>query len=221
MKLNSREVGIAFAGAGVGAILVATIAIALDNGNESRSAAQGVSASDGAPAGRSAALRVPQAHPRSPGGVPEPTASPAAPQARPREPERAAESARVVAEANTPIVAAAGAAPAVLPREPHDALAESLVVSLGWRQEPEDAVSLGRWLERSAGERARVLAGYAEGAERAHAHNQVLKSHLAELRTTFGDLRAAQIVDRLRLMAMDPETGELYPVDVEGNAIDR
>lgn len=221
MNRISREVGIGVTAAGVGAVLVAVVLMALQDGGEPRPAAEGVTALAGAPVRpdvelREAAGQLPvngAAQGSGAGGVStvEPT----------RGTERVQQPVRTAAAPSASVAVASPAGIGAPPPAPHEALANSIVMSLGWRQEPEDAANLGRWLERSAGERASVLAGYAEGAERAHAHNQVLKSHLAELRATFGDLRAGQVVERLRLTAMDPETGEPYAIDVEGNAIDR
>lgn len=221
MKRTSREVGIAVAAAGVGAVLVAVVLVALQDGGAPRPAAEGDPNLAGAHVRpdvdlREAAGQLPvsvavQGSAASGVGTAEPT----------RGAERVQQPVRTAAALNASAVVASPGGLDAPPPEPHEALANSIVLSLGWRQEPEDAANLGRWLERSAGERASVLSGYAEGAERAHAHNQVLKNHLEELRSTFGDLRAGQVVERLRLTAMDPETGELYAIDVEGNAIDR
>jgi len=221
MKRTSREVGIAVAAAGVGAVLVAVVLVALQDGGAPRPAAEGDPAFAGANVRpdvdlREAAGQMPVSAAEQ--GVRATGVDGAEPM---QGSERVQQPVRTAAATNASVAVASPAGNAAPSPAPHDALASSIVLSLGWRQEPEVAANLGRWLERSAGERARVLAGYAEGAERAHAHNQVLKAHLAELRSTFGDLRAGQVVERLRLTAMDPETGELHAIDVEGNAIDR
>lgn len=221
MKRTSREVGIGVAAAGVGAALVALVLVALQGGGAPRPSAEGKPALAGANVSpdvdlREAAAQLPVS------GAEQGARASGVEGAEPMQgSERIQQPVRTAAAPNASVAVASPAGLGAPSPEPHDALASSIVLSLGWRQDPEDAANLGRWLERSAGERARVLSGYAEGAERAHAHNQVLNAHLAELRTTFGDLRAGQVVERLRLTAMDPETGEFYAIDVEGNAIDR
>lgn len=220
MKRTSRELRIALAAAGVGATLVAVVSFALAPGKTPRSAATGVESHEVAPRGRDSELRSPEADPSDPvrgtadarGHV-----APASPRgdlaAGPHAPRMN------VGPANGSTAAASEMLPPAQ-RESHEMLADGIVASLGWPQEPEDTLHLGRWLQRSAEERAAVLNGYMQGQDRAHAYNRVLEAHLAELRSTFGNLRAGQVVERLRLSGMDPETGELYSVDVEGKALD-
>ncbi len=105
------------------------------------------------------------------------------------------------------------------PREHHDVIAHATVQSLGWRQDPEDATRLGRWLDRGSSERAAVLGSYGDPRQRADVYNQALTRQLAELRDTFGDLRAAQLVERLGLAAIDPDTGEALPVGIDGKPL--
>jgi hypothetical protein len=95
--------------------------------------------------------------------------------------------------------------------------------ALGWEAGEVDPAQLDQRLARHAA-RLRDLerAGFdPAGRDRARLHNAAVEEFRAELVTAYGSGRAGQLVDRLRLYRLDPETGDQLRIDVHGNVLER
>jgi hypothetical protein len=102
--------------------------------------------------------------------------------------------------------------------DPLVGLGRQLAERLGWTHEPGIAEDVGTWIVRGAEERAAVGAGR-PGDLAADAHNALLERQLADLRDRIGETRAAQVVEKLRLARLDPDTGERVAIDVHGRPL--